>query len=105
MGNTKKWTMKDGTKIRIKDMGNSHLLNTLKMLKRAGKARLNRDLHWFWSVPEPSGEMAQLDFENGEQRLLDREWDDYMPDIFSDLVEEADRRGLDGYKLMWGDRT
>ena len=103
--NTKKWTMKDGAKIRIKDMGDGHLINTLKMLKRAGQRRLVRDINWFWSVPEPSGEMALLDFENIERELSDRTWDDYVPEIFDDLVAEARKRGIDIAGLLWGDRS
>jgi hypothetical protein len=51
-----KWTMRTGEQIEISDMGDSHLANTIAMLRRKGfvtPAELER---YLWS--EPSGEAA-----------------------------------------------
>ncbi len=38
--NTRKWTMKNGEKIRIKDMETSHIKNCLRLLKRQTETRI-----------------------------------------------------------------
>jgi len=103
MGNTKKWTMKTGEKIRIKDMTDSHLLNTLKMLKKNGQAKLKYMIDAVSSFPGFGGEQAQIAFEQMEDDLFESEWDDYMPEIFIDLVGEAERRKLGVNEMLWGD--
>jgi hypothetical protein len=85
--NTKKWTKKDGTKIRIKDMDNSHLVNTIKFLDRQQSE--------IQSCPYPSfqGEMAQMYAEAEYDALMRTETNDNFP-IYIDLKNEAIRRGL-----------
>lgn len=88
MGNRKLWKTKDGKKIRIKDMSDSHLLNTIKYLDKAY-------LNYLWNtMPDLQGDMAQFcaeqdfnhELENGDPSLV---WP-----IYADLVVEAIKRGI-----------
>jgi hypothetical protein len=79
--NTKKWTTKDGTKIRIKDMTDSHLLNTLRLLERTASLMIvecpcDGDKDWCFC---------------GRNRHYEPE--DLTP-LYFDLKKEAVRRGL-----------
>lgn len=95
MSNRKLWTQKDGKKIRIKDMTNLHLTNTISFLLRYAGNEKNYSLCNF---PSFNGEMAQY--------YAEQEWDvlNEMDDwefaemeypIFKDLVDEAFMRNLD----------
>lgn len=95
MGNTKLWKTQDGTKVRIKDMTDSHLLNTINMLEKYGRLKYNHLCNEFWSIPEPQGEQAQICWENAERDLYENcDGLDYVPDIYWDMKFEAERRGL-----------
>ncbi len=85
--NTKKWTCKDGRKIRIKDMDDGHLTNTIKFLKRQHAQALDI------SPPCFQGEMAQMYAEQEYDNRMSSEVWDLFP-IYMDMVEEAERRGL-----------
>lgn len=86
--NTKLWTTKNGSKIRIKDMTDEHLVNTIRMLERKNEADKQ-------NVPYPSfqGEMAQMYAESEFDALVDREPGDLWP-IYDDMIEEAIKRKL-----------
>jgi len=82
--NTKKWTTKDGLKIRIKDMGNSHLLNAIEFLERIAATYENEcpcdgDKDWCFCY---------------STRQVDPE--DVSP-LYFDLKKEALRRNLIQY--------
>lgn len=93
---TKRWTTKDGRKIRICDMTDSHLLNTVAMLERYQKAAE--------SYAISSGHQA-LSTLRGEMAvdLVERELDyieayglepcEVHP-LFADLLIEKERRNL-----------
>lgn len=86
----KLWTMRNGEQILICDMGDSHLINTIKMLRRnAGKTprrRLLLHAHMFLQ-----GEMALATLPDLEDEY---EWDDSNP-MLDYMEDEALKRGLE----------
>jgi|CXWL01.1.fsa_nt_gi hypothetical protein len=92
MTNRKTWTKKDGTKIRIKDMDDGHLFNTIKMLERNASVKA----YYFALLPEPNGEHAQDAFANECAMLGDMGPEElafyFYTDIYPDLVDEYHRR-------------
>ena len=90
----KKWTMKDGSKIRICDMDNEHLNNTIKMLQRVAKRNMNIAHKSFLSIPYPIGEKAGYDYDNCLNQIFEETWEDYVADIYYDLESESLRRGI-----------
>jgi len=85
---TKLWTQSDGTKIRICDMSDGHLRNTIRFLER--KLKDMQD-----TMPEPcfQGELAQLYAEREYEAFMEADPGDIWP-IYYDLVEDAGRRSL-----------
>lgn len=93
---TKKWKQKDGTKIRICDMTDSHLRNTINMLERFTKRLEIIQINTGYQILNMlNGEMAidsvESDLAHLEEHGLDP-WDE-MP-LYEDLCKEADRREL-----------
>ena len=93
---TKKWTMRDGGKIRICDMGDAHLLRTIAMLKRLAIKQ--------YYIGIDAG-YAMLGMLNGEQAIAsieseliameeEQDWTECLPEIFVSLVMDAQRRDL-----------
>jgi len=93
---TKQWTTKTGRKIRICDMTNIHLLNTVRMLKRNARAYYENALASGYSLLSSlQGEMAQ---DHLESKLMSLESDDLLPDIYWNLLDECERRGIKCWK-------
>lgn len=71
-------------------MGNTHLLSTIAMLERLARHAHDREMDACASISF-TGEIAQMQ----QDRFLEQsEWDDYLPDIYDDLKEEARGRRL-----------
>lgn len=89
---TRVWTSKDGKRIRICDMDDRHLINTIKMLRRkAGEVRLNIQ------YPNFIGEMAQYEAERWVNNILEMsedEWTITMYPIYEIFMFEYLRRQL-----------
>lgn len=91
------WTTKAGQVIPIRDMGDAHLANTLRLLHRCAKRRVER----FTLSPNTfGGEMASESFFDAQQRALE-EPEEAEESVLSSqvpqyaaLVAEASRRGL-----------
>ena len=96
---TRMWKAKDGRRLRVCDMGDRHLLNTIKYIPRAVSARwfshayhlmnastLLGDSEAGWQI----GQQAEAMMENAEECM----WQDRIPPIWYDMLGEAEQRGL-----------
>jgi hypothetical protein len=99
---TKIWTCKDGRRVRICDMDNQHLVNTVRMLERKmedAQSAMNPFMY-----PPPQGEMALMAWENECARYHEGSFDDDGGDLtyllssrhplYEPLLDELERRGL-----------
>lgn len=82
------WTKKDGSKIRIKDMDDGHLINTIKMLLRNNEYYLENAMIGMAFL---QGDMACYCAEIAMNEMLDEEC---IHPLYDDLVAEAERRYL-----------
>lgn len=65
----KVWETKDGRKINIEDMGDRHLINSYKMVKRSGAIDPST-LDFYLYTDGPTGEMASYFFEQEVDVIL-----------------------------------
>lgn len=90
------WTTKDGIRLRICDMTDTHLLNAARMMRRqAGLIKAEALNMAGDALSMFQGEMAQLHVEQEFNRLLDADPEDVLPEIYQKLLWEIERRGLD----------
>ena len=89
---TKKWKMLSGQKIRICDMDNAHLENTINLLQRYAEGENTRAVVGMLSIPPLSGEIAQEEFNKDLEWTLKSTWKYYVPEIYESLVLEKERR-------------
>ena len=85
---TKYWTCANGKKIRICDMTDTHLINTIKYLERKSEQYVQN-----LNPPNLQGDIAQY--------LAEQEYDAIiedpsltLPEIYYNLVDEMERRKL-----------
>jgi len=86
---TKKWTMKNGKKIRICDMSDSHLLNTIRMLRNK---KSDDAIKLYELAGSINGEAAQDDLDRRIQFYEKNDIEIYR--CGKALLLEAERRGL-----------
>lgn len=94
------WTTKEGKKIEVRDMDDSHLVNAYRMLKRQGCIDPSV-LKFYLRCPPPNGDMAEMTFE--------QECDQVFAPPTSPFIgwfeAEAKRRGIDLERFHHGRRN
>jgi len=92
---TKLWTTQDGNRIRLCDMSDEHLLNTIKFLQRKAKELYKDELAAGYSILSSLGGEAAIDHCEGTLQMIEEEGADYyLPDIYYNMLDEKERRGL-----------
>jgi hypothetical protein len=84
------WTMRDGTKVKIKDMKNSHIHNCIKMLNMYIEKELD-DIS-FLSTFHSNGEQAQIELDRAYDEALDKGGDLKAMIYIEALERELKRR-------------
>ena len=91
---TKVWITKDKRHIRICDMEDNHLINTIKYLERYAEYMKIHSLLTFMRIPEPTAEHACDAWDSEYEWLLHATYEDYLPNIYYNLKKEYERRNL-----------
>lgn len=92
------WKTKSGQVLKIKDMTDSHLLNTIRFLERAGEKQMQQEIAAAWScLSSLQGEMATFYCEQDIDRLEETTLEDWLNMTnpkYNRLVAEAEKRKL-----------
>ena len=88
------WVTKEGERIHVREMGDQHLVNTIRYLRRVGsQAKMALEIE----SPNLNGEMAQFFAERAHDKLLDMSLDEFLEsevETWPALLAEAERRKL-----------
>lgn len=97
---TKNWTCKDGRKVRICDMTDSHLANTIAFLERVASQQRQQTINAAYSCAATlQGEMASYYAEQDIDRMEQSSDDEWLHPLYDDLVGERTRREIISLQL------
>lgn len=88
------WLTREGKAIKIRDMGNQHLSNTMKFLLRHAADRQIRLEKLLLCGPQPRGDWATEAFDDICAEQAEKNVLDYVRDIYWDMETEYKLRGL-----------
>ena len=91
---TKLWTTKDGRRLRICDMDDAHLINTIRLLQRVAEAKRIETSVFYVTCNTPTSDGALDCFNREFDSVMESTYEDYLPPIYYNLVSDATRRGL-----------
>jgi hypothetical protein len=98
MSNKKKvWKTREGKEIEIKNMTDSHLMNTIKFLRRNANANMAKEIASAYSAASlMQGEMAIDAIERDIRIMEETSPDEYLQEfpIYNALIKEAEKRNL-----------
>ena len=95
------WTQKNGKRIRVCDMEDDHLLNTMNMLIRRSKTRKHAVDMFYVTCGEPGGDIAMDCLMREQEEAWDASWERFLPPIYFAMQRDASRRGLE---FEWHDK-
>ena len=90
------WVTRDKREIPVSQMTDSHLINSIKFIRKQQAALMENALvSAYAALTWMNGEMAQMAVESEIDMMERGEYqEDCMPEIYFDLINEAEKRGL-----------
>lgn len=94
------WKKKDGSVMEITAMTDSHLTNSINMLRRNAQTLLDAEMEFILSGPMPRGDHAQDAVDGCLRELSDMTPEQFLDehDAYTALMREARIRDLEVYK-------
>jgi hypothetical protein len=97
---TKVWRTASGEKVRICDMTNQHLVNAIRCLNQIAEGRYQSGIDIGYSMlTDMRGEMAIDHLEAGLIELENTGMEQFLPDIYYNMLDEFNRRKLNPKQL------
>jgi len=92
------WVTKSGQRIKVRDMTDSHLVNTIRYLRRHAEISITQYLHAAYSMEGYlSGEMAQVFIAQDIDMLEEADADEMLSDAvpcWETMLDEVEKRKL-----------
>lgn len=92
------WVPRDGQRIPVRDMGDQHLINTIRMLRRKAPFMMMNELRQMDRYIRDAPDGAAMGCESEADALINLSDDEYLSrtlPTFPALLAEAEKRGLE----------